>query len=163
MIINELDGCCIVFDTKNRNTKLDTLTNNITYASGEVISDGFFMAKDAFGVKRMTLHKDCTFNGRRIADMTKEELDAWIADDGEVYCDTMAIQSMEVSDALLLSKFPSLEVKEEGDEYPHPLDSVMASEIDDTFEELMQTSLDAISDEEYQLKRKIIYDALANE
>ena len=55
-------------------------TNNITYASGEVISDGFFMAKDAFGVKRMTLHKDCTFNGRRIADMTKEELDAWIAE-----------------------------------------------------------------------------------
>lgn len=43
-------------------------------------SDGFFMAKDAFGVKRMTLHKDCTINGRRIADMTKEELDAWIAE-----------------------------------------------------------------------------------
>lgn len=62
------------------NTKLDTLTNNITYVSGEVISDGFFMAKDAFGVKRMTLHKDCTINGRRIADMTKEELDAWIAE-----------------------------------------------------------------------------------
>ena len=38
------------------------------------------MAKDAFGVKRMTLHKDCTFNGRRIADMTKEDLDAWIAE-----------------------------------------------------------------------------------
>ncbi|MFQ9810045.1 MAG: hypothetical protein ACLRYB_11095 [Segatella copri] len=38
-----------------------------------------------------------------------------------------------------------------------------ASEIDDVFEELMQTSIDAISDEDYQLKRKIIYDALANE
>lgn len=38
------------------------------------------MAKDAFGVKRMTLHKDCTINGRRIADMTKEELDALIAE-----------------------------------------------------------------------------------
>ena len=38
------------------------------------------MAKDAFGVKRMTLHKDCTFNGSRIVDMTKEELDAWIAE-----------------------------------------------------------------------------------
>ena len=75
-------------------------------------------------------------------------------DDGEVYCDTMAIQSMEVSDTLLLSKFPSLEVGEEGDGHPHPLDIATASEIDDVFEELMQTSIDAISDEDYQLKRK---------
>ena len=27
MIINDLDGCYIVFDTKNRNMELDTLTN----------------------------------------------------------------------------------------------------------------------------------------
>ena len=27
MIINDLDGCYIVFDTKNRNMKLDTLIN----------------------------------------------------------------------------------------------------------------------------------------
>jgi hypothetical protein len=29
MIINDLDGYYIVFDTKNRNTELDTLLNNI--------------------------------------------------------------------------------------------------------------------------------------
>ena len=29
MIINDLDGYYIVFDTKNWNTELDTLTNNI--------------------------------------------------------------------------------------------------------------------------------------
>lgn len=28
MIINDLDGCYIVFDTKNRNMELDTLQNN---------------------------------------------------------------------------------------------------------------------------------------
>ena len=28
MIINDLDGCYIVFDTKNRNTELDTLVIN---------------------------------------------------------------------------------------------------------------------------------------
>ena len=28
MIINDLDGCYIVFDTKNRNMELDTLFNN---------------------------------------------------------------------------------------------------------------------------------------
>ncbi len=28
MIINDLDGCYIVFDTKNRNMELDTLLNN---------------------------------------------------------------------------------------------------------------------------------------
>ena len=28
MIINDLDGYYIVFDTKNWNTELDTLTNN---------------------------------------------------------------------------------------------------------------------------------------
>ena len=27
MIINDLDGCYIVFDTKNRNMELDTLIN----------------------------------------------------------------------------------------------------------------------------------------
>ena len=32
MIINDLDGCYIVFDTKNRNMELDTLvTYNITH------------------------------------------------------------------------------------------------------------------------------------
>lgn len=31
MIINDLDGCYIVFDTKNRNMELDTLTSNLTY------------------------------------------------------------------------------------------------------------------------------------
>ncbi len=29
MIINDLDGCYIVFDTKNRNMELDTLSNRI--------------------------------------------------------------------------------------------------------------------------------------
>ena len=103
------------------------------------------------------------YGARLLYRLSITRLDAWIADDGEVFCDTMADQSMEISDALLLSRFPSLEVKEEGDEYPHPLDIVTASDIDDAFAELMQTSLDAISDEDYQLKRKIIYDALANE
>ena len=28
MIINDLDGCYIVFDTKNRNMELDTLLSN---------------------------------------------------------------------------------------------------------------------------------------
>ena len=28
MIINDLDGCYIVFDTKNRNMELDTLITN---------------------------------------------------------------------------------------------------------------------------------------
>lgn len=55
-------------------------TNTITYGSGEVISGGFSMTKDANGVKHMTFRKDCTINGHRIADMTKEELDAWIAE-----------------------------------------------------------------------------------
>ena len=32
MIINDLDGCYIVFDTKNRNMELDTL---VTYLQGE--------------------------------------------------------------------------------------------------------------------------------
>ena len=103
------------------------------------------------------------YGARLLYRLSISRLDASIADDGEVYCDTMAIQSMEVSDTLLLSKFPSLEVGEEGDEHPHPRDIATASEIDDVFEELMQTSIDAISDEDYQLKRKIIYDALANE
>ena len=103
------------------------------------------------------------YGARLLYRLSISRLDAWIADDCEVYCDTMAIQSMEVSDTLLLSKFPSLEVGEEGDEHPHPLDIATASEIDDVFEELMQTSIDAISDEDYQLKRKIIYHALANE
>ena len=103
------------------------------------------------------------YGARLLYRLSISRLDAWIADDCEVYCDTMAIQSMEVSDTLLLSKFPSLEVGEEGDEHPHPLDIATASEIDDVFEELMQTSIDAISDEDYQLKRKIIYDALAND
>ena len=58
-------------------------TNTVTYGSDEVISGGFSMTKDANGVKHMTLHKDCTINGRRIADMTKEELDAWIAEKGK--------------------------------------------------------------------------------
>ena len=30
MIINDLDGCYIVFDTKNRNMELDTLPNYYT-------------------------------------------------------------------------------------------------------------------------------------
>lgn len=30
MIINDLDGCYIVFDTKNRNMELDTLYNNVS-------------------------------------------------------------------------------------------------------------------------------------
>ena len=55
-------------------------TNTVTYGSGEVISGGFSMTKDANGVKHMTLHKDCTVNGRRIADIPKDELDAWIAE-----------------------------------------------------------------------------------
>lgn len=55
-------------------------TNTVTYGSGEVISGGFSMTKDANGVKHMTLHKDCTVNGRRIADIPEEELDAWIAE-----------------------------------------------------------------------------------
>ena len=29
MIINDLDGCYIVFDTKNRNMELDTLPNRL--------------------------------------------------------------------------------------------------------------------------------------
>ena len=29
MIINDLDGYYTVFDTKNRNTELDTLNNNL--------------------------------------------------------------------------------------------------------------------------------------
>ena len=29
MIINDLDDYYIIFDTKNRNTELDTLTNNL--------------------------------------------------------------------------------------------------------------------------------------
>ena len=55
-------------------------TNTVSYGSGEVISSGFSMTKDANGVKHMTLHKDCTINGRRIADIPKDELDAWIAE-----------------------------------------------------------------------------------
>ena len=31
MIINDLDGCYIVFDTKNRNMELDTLWNKVSY------------------------------------------------------------------------------------------------------------------------------------
>ena len=31
MIINDLDGCYIVFDTKNRNMELDTLPINMTW------------------------------------------------------------------------------------------------------------------------------------
>ena len=66
-------------------------------------------------------------------------------------------------DEMLLSKYPSLELSEEGDEYPRLFDISTASEIDDKFEELMQASIDELSDEDYQLKRKIIYDALENE
>ena len=55
-------------------------TNTVSYGSGEVISGGFSMTKDANGVKHMNLHKDCTINGRRIADIPKDELDAWIAE-----------------------------------------------------------------------------------
>ena len=55
-------------------------TNTVSYGSGEVISSGFSMTKDANGVKHMALHKDCTINGRRIADILKDELDAWIAE-----------------------------------------------------------------------------------
>ena len=33
MIINDLDGCYIVFDTKNRNTELDTLPNKFLTAN----------------------------------------------------------------------------------------------------------------------------------
>ena len=32
MIINDLDDYYIVFDTKNRNTELDTLDNNICFS-----------------------------------------------------------------------------------------------------------------------------------
>lgn len=103
------------------------------------------------------------YGARLLYRLSISKLDAWIADDGEAFCDSMAEQNMEISDTLLLDKFPSLEVGEEGDELPHPLDIATASEINDVFEELMQTSIDAISDEDYQLKRKIIYDALANE
>lgn len=80
-----------------------------------------------------------------------------------MFCDTMALQNMETADSLLLGKFPSIEVKEEGDEYPHPLDTGKASEIEDVFEELKQTHIDAMPEKDYQLKRKIIYDALAND
>ena len=31
MIINDLDGCYIVFDTKNRNMELDTLYTKLRY------------------------------------------------------------------------------------------------------------------------------------
>lgn len=34
MIINDLDDYYIVFDTKNRNTELDTLANNLIYLIG---------------------------------------------------------------------------------------------------------------------------------
>ena len=34
MIINDLDGYYIVFDTKNWNTELDTLTNNAKCRTG---------------------------------------------------------------------------------------------------------------------------------
>lgn len=103
------------------------------------------------------------YGARLLYRLSISRLDAWMADDGEAFCDSIAEQGMEITDTLLLDKFPSLEVGEEGDEQPHPLDFVTASEIDDVFEELMQTSIDVISDEDYQLKRKIIYDALANE
>ena len=55
-------------------------TNTVSYGSGEVISGGSSMTKDVNGVKHMNLHKDCTINGRRIADIPKDELDAWIAE-----------------------------------------------------------------------------------
>ena len=55
-------------------------TNTVSYGSGEVISGGFSMTKDANGVKHMNLHKDCTINGRRIADIPKDEFDAWSAE-----------------------------------------------------------------------------------
>lgn len=71
------------------------------------------------------------YGARLLYRLSISRLDAWIADDGEVFCDSMAEQSMEISDALQLDKFPSLKVGEEGDEHPHPLDIVTASEIDD--------------------------------
>lgn len=103
------------------------------------------------------------YGARLLYRLSISRLDAWIADDGEVFCDTMAVQNMEISDDLLLSKYPILELSEEGDEYPHLFDISTASEIDGKFEELMQGSIDELSDEDYQLKRKIIYDALENE
>lgn len=103
------------------------------------------------------------YGARLLYRLSISRLDAWIADDGEVFCDTMAVQNMEISDDLLLGKYPSLELSEEGDEYPRLFDISTASEIDDKFEELMQASIDELSDEDYQLKRKIIYDALENE
>ena len=39
MIINDLDGCYIVFDTKNRNMELDTLISNLDQVYNSVIRD----------------------------------------------------------------------------------------------------------------------------
>ena len=91
------------------------------------------------------------YGARLLYRLSISRLDAWIADDGEVFCDTMAVQNMEISDDLLLSKYPTLELSEEGDEYPHLFDISTASEIDGKFGELMQASIDELSDEDYQL------------
>ena len=46
------------------------------------------------------------YGARLLYRLSISRLDAWIADDGEVYCDTMAIQSMEVSDTPAAQQIP---------------------------------------------------------
>lgn len=103
------------------------------------------------------------YGGRLLYRMEITALYAWQADNGEDFCDSMAVQSMEISSSLLLRHYGLAENQNEGDEVPHLLDSRMASRIEQAFDEMQEASLSDISDEDYQLKRKIIYDAFRND
>lgn len=103
------------------------------------------------------------YGARFIYRLTISRLDAWQSDDGEMFCDTYAEQPMEISDALLLSRHFAKGEVSAGDEYPQLGDARLSSKVNDIFEELAQASMGEISDEDYQLKRKIIYDAFAND
>jgi len=48
------------------------------FGASEVITGGFTMTKGSDGKKYMTMSKDCTYNGRRLGDMSESELQSWI-------------------------------------------------------------------------------------
>ena len=103
------------------------------------------------------------YGARFIYRLAVSSLDAWQTDDGEIFCDTYAVQPMEISDDLLLNRHFTTGDYLEGDECPRLEEARILSGVNDIFEELSQASLDEISDEDYQLKKKIINDAFAND
>ena len=52
MIINDLDGYYIVFDTKNWNTELDTLDKNILYSTASGIGFAFSTKLPKYEIKQ---------------------------------------------------------------------------------------------------------------